>query len=324
MHHLTTALKALDTANVEPGLVKEVFQKIEGLHPEDRTDTYEDLKDVLVFGCPSQGIAPAELLEALAQRTRKGDNIDVALKQIMDTPPVGASESQPTPFAPSEARDKLFALKPGPLENTALPHRTQRSLKDGLEDITQLTHANSQRGDIVSEGAWVYDPASSTWYSHGGETVAIPNGMRHTPAIRYDASQLSETPYSLHIHPADYARHSDKYGFVFPSNADYRAAATIIEDAQNPVALRSFISHPLGLTEFTYPQDTAAIRQVSEVFEDIRNQLFGLFGDERNIIREAQHVGDENFVNDCVRHINRSLPPGFAIRYYPRGSDIEF
>jgi hypothetical protein len=120
----------------------------------------------------------------------------------------------------------------------------------------------------------------------------------------------------VHIHPAEYAiADYDKYRFVFPSSADYGAAAALIETAQNRVPLRSFISHPLGLTEFTYPQDVTAIRNVGETFIDTRDQFFAQFENEDQLMALARQMGDEAFAQACVEAINSRLPSGFAIRH---------
>jgi hypothetical protein len=192
-----------------------------------------------------------------------------------------------------------------------------------VNDLAELTEADWRRGDLVSEGAWVYDPASETWYSQGGETRYTTDGVRYRPGLLYDVSQLSKTPYSVHIHPTEYATSPDKYVSVFPSDADYTAAAALIENARDPVPLRSFISHPLGFTEFTYPQDIATLREVSETFKDIRDRLFAQFGNPDQLMAVARQMGDEAFARACVEAINRVMPPDFAIRYYPRGSKIE-
>jgi hypothetical protein len=319
MYHFRDALRALDSGNIDPAATVEVFDLIRDMHPEYRAEAYDAVRDAIVFGAAAHEKSPNDMMRDLAEQLRAGDSQQVAGEITSGQP----DTAEGVVIAPREQRDTYFPEVPGNLENRALPYRTTRSFEDGIRDIERLTHSQSWHGDTVSEGHWVYDPESSTWYSHGGETYGVgPDRVRHT-SIGYDVSELSSTPRSIHIHPEEFAMRSDKYGFVFPTNADYRAAAYMLENAHHPVQMRSFISHPLGITEFTYPTDPQAIRAVAETFEQLRNDFFDRFQGEDHVLAVAQAVGAETFAQMSVAEIRAALPPGFTLRYYPPGTSID-
>lgn len=313
MYHFRDALAALDAAGVDPQTTAAVFDHIRDMHPEYRGEAYERVKHALTLEGPASGRTPSEMMQDIARRLRDEET----------NPPseLPSSEVETEIFAPREQRDSHFREVPGQLENRCTPYRTQRTWSEGVADLARLTDASYARGDAVSEGHWVFDPQTDTWYSHGGETRYVaPGRIRHT-SINYDVSELSDTPYSVHIHPKDFAILADKYGFVFPTNADYRAAATLLESTQDSVPMRSFISHPLGLTEFTYPSNPVAMRQVADTFEALRTRFFDQFSDEHHIMAVGNAIGPENFARESVDAINQLLPEGFEIRFYPRGTN---
>jgi hypothetical protein len=317
------ALQALNVASVDPELIKEVFGALEHEHPEWRKDMYIDLKDTIEILCPVRGLTPSELMQAIATNLRAGLNFTDALARVVERgAPLPSADEQVTVIIPSEERDKYFAAQTGELKHAVLPYQTQRPLNDGLRDIERLTGARSRRGETVAEGSWVFDPAANRWYSLGGTTTYIPTGARHS-SVGYDLSQLSDTPYVFHIHPEEYASGADKYGYVFPSAADYRSSATVMERAQQPIHPRSFISHPLGVTEFTFPADSARVREVAEMFQDMRDRIFARFGDSDDVKYAARQMGEERFAQYVAQEINARLPEGFAITLHPHGVDLE-
>ncbi len=312
MYQFRDALQALDAAGVDPTLAVEVFDMVRDMHPEYRGETCQDIRYALMFGSAAAQKTPNDMMQDIAARLRAGN--DQAVAELLS----GQAQSTAEVFAPREQRDRYFREAPGRLESRAMPYRTLRSFTDGMKDIERLTDANSARGDVVSEGHWIYDPQTSMWYSHGGETRYVgPGRVRHT-SVGYDVSELSTTPYSVHIHLREYAIGADKYGFVFPTNADYRAVAYMMEQAHGPAQLRSFISHPLGATEFVYPNDPESVRRVAETFEDVRSRFFARYTNEDHIWATASRMGDGPFARMCVAGINTLLPTGFELRYLPR------
>jgi hypothetical protein len=320
MYHFRDALRALDSGGIDPAVTVDVFDQIRDMHPEYRGDTYDDVSAAIVFGSAANEKSPNDMMRDVAERLRAGGDQQAAGEITSGQSDTGEGII----IAPREQRDTYFPEVPGNLQNRALPYRTERSFGDGMRDIERLTHNRSTNGEVVSEGHWVYDPESSNWYSHGGESYSVgPGRYRHT-SIGYDVSELSSTPRSIHIHPEEYAMRSDKYGFVFPTNADYRAAAYMIENAHDPVQMRSFISHPLGVTEFTYPSgDPQAIRAVAETFEQLRNSFFDNFQGEDHVLAVAGAVGPEAFAQMSVAEVRAMLPPGFTLHYYPPGTNID-
>jgi hypothetical protein len=324
MWTLIEALRALNVGTVDPALTTEVFGALEHEHPEYRKDSYMHLKDTLEILCPARGETPQELMQTLATHLRSGLSFDDALDRVVDGgTPLPSGDEHVTVIVPREEQERYFPRQRGELKHGVLPYQVERSLNDGLRDLEKLTQARSNRGDVVAEGAWAFDPDSSTWYSLGGSTTYIPSGARHS-SIAYDLSRLSDKPHVFHIHPNEFAIGADQYGFVFPSNADYRSVATIMQDAERPIHPRSFISHPFGVTEFTFPDDPQRIQEVAEVFQGMRDALFARFGhDSRDIQDAALRIGKEQFVAMMVRDVNAHLPEGFAIRLHPQGADLE-
>ncbi|HEV7454120.1 MAG TPA: hypothetical protein VGO07_02570 [Candidatus Saccharimonadales bacterium] len=322
----TRALSTLNIAGVDPELTKETFAAFRTVRPEPRSAVYDEFKNLITMGAPAMGKTAAELMQATVDRLRGGAaDMHDAIGQVIrgEGEPASIDSDAPVVIDPAERRDKHFIPVSGPLGHAALPYRTERSLNDGVRDIEKLTAAVSYHGDVVGEGAWVYSPEKGTWYSLGGETEFLAGGdARHT-YIHFDPSELSGTPLFFHVHPEDVAIHGDRIGHVFPSDADYRTVATVQENAGGPVTPRSFISHGLGITEFTFPADSQAIRAVSEIAQDMQHSLFARFGDERTMMQQARAAGEYEFAQWCVGQINAALPDGFNITLYPRGVNLE-
>jgi hypothetical protein len=224
---------------------------------------------------------------------------------------------------PGKAKERYFVVKPGSLEHAALPYRTERSLSDGLSDIEQLAGAQETRGEVLAEGSWIFDPQTQVWYSLGGETKWLgSSNVKHT-SLPYDIGQLSSEPVSVHIHPQKFVPIAgEKIGFAFPSNADYRTVATMIETSGSEIRPRSLIVHPLGITEFTYPNDAEQIRQMGEVAEAIKEQAFAQFGSLDALQAQADSMGERQFTQQLMDQINVALPEGFRFRIYPHGANL--
>jgi hypothetical protein len=319
------ALRALNVATVDPELVKEIFGSIERERPDPRNAMYTNLKDAIELLCPLRGITPAELLGSIAAHLRAGRSFDEAIDRVVEhSGGLPSADETVNVIIPSEQRDRYFPAQEGALKHAVLPYQTRRSLNDGLRDLERLTGARRRKSEVAAEGRWVFDPQSGTWYSMGGSTVYIPEtgAVRHRGPLQYDHSQLTPSPYVFHIHPEDYGVAGDRFGFIFPSSADYRDAAASIGVANQPMQQRSFISHPIGITEFTYPNDTTHIAAVAEAFDEAKAALIDSFG-AGDIINVANQVGQERLARLIVGEMNNRLPAGFAIKLHPHGVDLE-
>jgi hypothetical protein len=325
MDRFRDTLRAFNGAAASPSDIVDIVRSLERVPEAERQHMYGYFRRAVTFRGPTAPQGPGQVTNHIAERLRAGVSNRQIMSELRNPLALGSAEnSQSAAFTVQERINRFFPDKPGALEHRALPYRTPRSLRDGIADLQKLALADGRRrGEVVAEGSWIYDPHRSTWYSMGGETSLIPDisnklvvGMRHT-AIERDISDLSTDPMSFHIHPADFGSHSDKYSFAFPTAADYHATAKTIENASQPIALRSFISHGMGLTEFTYPtSDPAAIRQVAETFEDLRAQFTRRFDSERHLVETGRAIGNQAMLRAWLRDVNRRLPPGFKIQVY--------
>jgi hypothetical protein len=328
MREFRTALEAINIAGLDPAATKSVFGAIAGVDPEERSEAYSMFREAITDGCPGLDLTPTELVNSITTQLDNGVEVREAIRRATGMSGqlrVEVQDPSPPIIAPREVIERRFTEKPGPLEFAALSYQTERPLNEGVRDLEGLTDADSRRGDIAGEGAWVHDPDNGKWYSLGGETKFLGGGHVNHRHVAFDVSQLSSKPYLFHIHPTDAAMHSDRYGYTFPTGADYTAVANMLDIAAQPAELRSFISHPLGITEFTFPTDnTEAIREVAATFEGLRDELWhSITPDERDIPGIARQMGEREFMTRCVQAINQHLPPGFAIRWHERGVDLE-
>jgi len=323
MPHFSNALKALRFTGVDPEVVRETFQAILRIPYGERDEAYDDLRQAIAFGCPVRKMKPEALLRAINQQVTSGMTTVDAINRIFgDAHLLEDTNAEPRIFIPAAERDAYFVDKPGNLDYAVLPYRTERSFNDGLKDLEGLARARADLGDEVGEGNWVFDPETQRWYSLGGETTYLGGGRVQHRSFLYDISQLSEHPISLHIHPNEYAiGEEEKYGFVFPTDADYRAIATMMEETSRRVKPRSLIVHPLGTTEFVYPDDIEQIKNMAETIEQVRDRFFSRFPDGIQAI--ADSIGQYGFSELAVREINNELPEGFSIILHPPGTELE-
>jgi hypothetical protein len=326
MDSFREALRTLHVAGVDPQLVKDVFQTFDQIDPQYRHEVYDDLRALITNGARVYDMKPEAVLRAALHEVNDETDIEHALGKVVERQQKGTrvEGSEPGISTPRERIDNHFIQKGGQLEHAAVPYQTNRSLEEGLSDIKELTGAERYFGDVVAEGHWIFDPHTDTWYSFGGETKRDPvtRTTSHT-SQKFDVSELSDTPYDFHIHPTDNEKIADRYGHIFPSNADFKTAATMLDDAGNTVSLRSFISHRYGITEFTYPADTNALREAGEHFETLRDAYFEqCIGDEYDVLATARHMGDPEFIRAIVADINSHLPETFAIKIHPHGTNL--
>jgi hypothetical protein len=168
------ALRALDSAGVEPTVTQEVFELVQKMDPSVRRSVYRSLARDLSHGAQMPYMTPQDFMSAVNTNLKGG-------------------EANPLPTAETILakgrleRDDYFREAEGPLRHQATPYRTEHSWQQGVKDIAGLVGAQSARGDIVSEGFWIYDPEQNRWYSQGGRSYASGSGLYHA-FLRYDVS----------------------------------------------------------------------------------------------------------------------------------------
>jgi len=328
--HFNDALKSMLPAKVDPKLVEEAFELI-GDNNGYYDGLYDFFKTIMTFGGPARGMSPNELLALFVTRVKTGKNVplledsegDEHKRQIVDIP-----------------KEKYFIENDNnTLEHTALPYRMNKPLNAGVRDLEKLAVASSRRWEEVGEGMWTFDPESQTWYSFGGQLeIPSPDRVCHN-FLPYDLSKLSENPYLFNVHPEAYdvfispTRESmaypelrddiTKFLTATPSGADYGVVGELLKDSETQVPTRSFISHALGITEFTYPNDVTKLEEMKTQSRDIRDQVMLEFDIESYMAMHGRPVDRVHLVQSMIHELNEKLPEGFGIRLYPTGTDFE-
>lgn len=336
--HFNDALKSMLPAKVDPALVVEAFNLI-GDNNGYYSGLYDFFKTIMTFGGPSRGMSPNELLALFVTRVKTGKNIP------MLEAGEGDGQKQETIDVPKE---KYFIENDSDtLEHTALPYCKIKPLNAGVRDLEKLAVARSHRWEEVGEGMWTFDPESQTWYSFGGqlETPSMEEVLagraervRHN-FLPYDLSKLSENPYLFHVHPADYdvfvspPRENlvypelqddiTKFLTATPSGADYGTVGELLKESETQVPTRSFISHALGITEFTYPNDIAKLEEMKARSRTIRDQVMLEFDIQSYVQKHGLPVDRLHLVQIMIQTLDERLPEGFSIRLYQTGTDFE-
>lgn len=331
------ALSSLAIAPINPEVVKDTFARVGGRRPYYRQSLYRALEEMITFSCPSDKVSPQELLQGLLANLQEGEDIEAAMERYLsDKQKKLPGVDRIVVYAPGEERDRHFIPKPGRLELTALPYRTQLDLNEGVRDLEGIARARSHRWENIGEGMWVFNPDISMWYSLGGKTEVHPDRVRHN-FVAYDAAQLSERPYMFHTHPEDlevmlrnpyddfpsreYRDHVTKFLSSTPSRADYSVVADTIERATSEIHPRSFIVHSLGITEFTYPNDLEKIKEIATKSRDIRDQAMLNFG--WDYLHWRRDIIDEPTVaRMLIDDLNKLLPEGFSIKLHAPGTNL--
>jgi len=336
--HFNDALKSMLPAKVDPKLVEEAFELI-GDNNGYYAGLYDFFKTIMTFGGPSQGMSPNELLALFVTRVKTGKNVPLL---------EGGEDGEQKREVVDVSKEKYFVENENDvLEHVALPYRMTKPLNDGVRDIERLAVANSRRWEEVGEGMWAFDPDTQTWYSFGGqlETPSMEEVLagraervRHN-FLPYDLSKLSENPYLFHVHPQAYDVHVappresmaypelrdniTKFLTATPSGADYGAVGELLKDSETQVPTRSFISHALGVTEFTYPNDIAKLEEMKSQSRNIRDQVMLEFDIESYVAMSGRPVDRVHLVQSMIHELNKRLPEGFSLRLYPTGTDFE-
>jgi len=328
--HFNDALKSMLPAKVDPKLVEEAFELI-GDNNGYYAGLYDFFKTLMTFGGPSQGMSPNELLALFVTRVKTGKNVPLL---------EGGEDGEQKREVVDVPKEKYFIENDNDsLEHAALPYRMAKALNDGVRDLERLAVANSRRWEEVGEGMWTFDPETQTWYSFGGQLeIPSPERVRHN-FLPYDLSKLSKNPYLFHVHPEAYdvfispSRESlaypelrddiTKFLTATPSGADYGTVGELLKDSETQVPTRSFISHALGVTEFTYPNDVAKLEEMKSQSRNIRDQVMLDFDIESYMAMSGRPVDRVHLVQSMIHELNEKLPEGFSIRLYPTGTDFE-
>ena len=335
---------SLSIADVEAGQLAEVCGRLVGEKSSllgEVGDDFDKLRDLFAFVGPRQGIAPADMLAAVNERLAAGEDMPTIARTIASREakvlPASERSTDAAELDDYQARrERHFPEKTGELENAELPYRTQRSLEDGVRDLEQIAQDTGELG-MPSEGSWAFDAATNTWYSFGGRTeVFVGQAVKHNH-LPYPVGELSRRPSLFHCRPV---AHEHAIGFrahdnvvppdavplanrllgATPNTADYRAIAETLQGQQSGIdALRAFIVHGSGITEYTFPLDAQTIEDVSEYFGDIRSGIIELA--DWNKLMEQPDANEA--LAELIDAYNARLPSGFKLKYFPTGTAIK-
>jgi len=306
-------LQTFEGVGADPEAIKTLLAGIDQVSGSSQAEVCSTVRRAISNAAWHFDVTPHEMLDHLSGGLKRGLALPGMVEEVDDI------------FVPAYANqgavDRYFTPVAGPLHHSPLPYRTESPLNIGIEDIVDLTDADTRRGEPVAEGSWFFDPTSQAWYSMGGETVNQGGGSILNYVTLYDASLVSDTPYHFHIHPNSLIPPAHRLSSALPSNNDYRAISAIAQASSGPVGMRSFVSHRLGFTEYVCPSDDPlGIESVAEGWNALQTTVFRSFD-----CADAEQLNDkygEAIFPELIRRLNEALPDGFALRYYPHGTDI--
>lgn len=238
--------------------------------------------------------------------------------------------------------DYFPEIQGGKLILGCLPYRLSKSLEKGLIDLKKLTE------EEYTQGIWVFDPKTETWFSMGGRTQNSMNGVRHE-FYPYDISSLSSTPIIVKTNPEknevliapdrrslDFPKLQKRLtGFLaaMPSGADLSMITELQKASSKKVPITGLIVSSQGITEFSAPDDATVIAEIAPKLRDIKGQVISEL-DQANAVREFGTNGKSpEFVRFMRDKLLSLLPPGFVISahtfkgytdYLQRQSELEF
>jgi hypothetical protein len=203
-----------------------------------------------------------------------------------------------------------------------LPYRISKSLKDGLTDLKQLME------EEYTQGIWIFDQKSETWYSMGGRTQNSLERVRHE-FYSYDISFLSDTPIIVKTNPekSEILIAPDRRTLKFPrlekrltafltampSGADLSMIAALQKKSSRQVPITGLIVCSQGITKFAVPDDAEAINEIAPKLKAIKGQVISEL-DQLAVIREFRTNGTSpEFIEFMKDKLVKLLPPGFEI-----------
>jgi hypothetical protein len=219
-----------------------------------------------------------------------------------------------TDYFPKISGDKLILGR--------LPYRMSKSLEDGLSDLKTVME------EAYTQGAWVFDPESETWYSMGGRNRSSLNGVRHEFQA-YDISSLSKTPILVKTNPkrceimiAPNRRELEfpqlearltAFLTAMPSGADLGMISALRKKAAKQVPITGLIVSSQGVTHFSVPDETAAVDEIAPKLRFLKGQVITEL-DHLAVIKEFGTNGKSpEFVRFMKGKLISLLPPGFVI-----------
>jgi hypothetical protein len=340
---------ALSIAEVNPGLLTEVCRLIHGEDPQlyDIQAGYASLKDLIITICPARDLPPNDLLAIVKDGLEKGRTI-VEVGESIIASGKRVIEGGAGVHHPAERRERHFIRKPGPLELSPLPYRSERSFSDGAADIGRIALHKPRHREPIGEGMWVFDPEAPTpiWYSLGGETdVDVERQVVRAHYPRYPLGDLSRSPVLYHAHPVALERPGLNRGLypnialpavarflaATPSRRDYAMVAELMRSPEyKGGAVRSFIAHGSGTMEYTFPNDPEVVEEMSRVSQALRDDVLAdvdwervLFARKWRGLAEGEQKNTADVVGELVNRFNHALPKGFQLKLFSPEVQVE-
>lgn len=318
-----TSLRALEGGDADPALVERVYGHLQGAANGLNTSLlYNQFYKTMGLNAPKLGATSNEMLTAIDTHVRNG--LPIAQAMALAASGEGVEAAAQALTDPEALVQAYFKQREGPLGHQVLPYQAERTLTQGLRDLVPLVGASYEKGDVVSEGSWVFDPAKGIWYSQGGISTLHNLGFMVHEQLSYEAGNLSERPAFVHIHPKDAGRYPEKFLFAFPSDVDLLQMADSIEHTDAPVRPIGFVVHELGITECTIPANPQILRTAAPILARVKNSLFQSYGGVYGIRACAQREGGDHVLARRFQAIiNRALPPGVRLQIHPHDYDFE-
>jgi hypothetical protein len=294
---LYESLKTMIELDITPSWFTEFLEIATARSPLSQTEILKRFLDVAVTPRPSK---------------TDEDVLSATLKSLINE---GNDTHKPvTDYFPKISGGKLIL--------GCLPYRMSKSLEDGLSDLKTVME------ETYTQGAWVFDPDSETWYSMGGRSRSSLNGVRHE-FHAYDISSLSKTPILVKTNPKkceimiapnrrdlefpQFEARLTAFLTSMPSGADLGMISTLRKNAAEQVPITGLIVSSQGITEFRVPDDNSQVDEIAPKLKFLKGQVVTEL-DHLQAIREFGTKGNSpEFVRFMKDKLVSLLQPGFVI-----------
>ncbi len=305
------ALNSLKFSNIKPELLVKAFDILGGDRPYYQQSNYSQFSEAITFQIPGSGISIDDFLKYI---------INSKNLQLTDNSSLLPNESIKDPL---NIDNYFIDIKSSNLDYAKLPYKSKISLKEGVNELSNLANRKDSIFNEVAEGVWIFAPESETWYSLGGSTNVSAERAR-TTFLEYDISLLSSNPIFFHTHPKNLefigyvSRDSGiepkfndmlkKYVAITPSSADYSAIEEFMKSSKNKINLESYIVHSRGLTKINASEDIDDIHKMSNLSRTIRDSAIKTFIPEDKIY-------SDNFesLSELLIYQNSIMPENFKL-----------